>query len=280
MTDLMNSVYEMDAFDLLRGLPDGSVDAVITDPPYLTTALSFDKKAIDWAALITECLRVVKPTGAVVLFAAMRTAVAMISAAPKYYRYDWVWIKTIATGFPNAPLQPLRGHEHILVWSTSAAINGAQIKRHKPMCYNPVKSKGASYVKFNRKGTKHGGGMYRASATNKDTMAISNGERYPTSVVHVPNPNHASMHPTQKPLDLMTYLVKTYTLAGEIVIDPFAGSGTTLRAAQLLGRRYIGCDLSAEYVDIARRRLAEPFTLPMFAEDETEIDALAQTELF
>jgi len=279
MTDF-DSVYEMDAFDLLRGLPDGSVDAVITDPPYLTTQLSFDKLAIDWAALITECLRVVKPTGAVVLFAAMRTAVAMISAAPKYYRYDWVWTKTMVTGFPNAPLQPLRAHEHILVWSIGVAINGAQVKRHKPMCYNPVKSKGESYNKFSRKGTKHGGGIYRASATNKETIGISNGEYYPTSAVHVPNPNNGSLHPTQKPLDLMTYLVKTYTLAGEVIVDPFAGSGTTLRAAQLLGRRYIGCDLSAEYVDIARRRLAEPFTLPMFAEDETDIDALAQTELF
>jgi len=275
MTDF-DSVYVMDAFDLLRGLPDGSVDAVITDPPYLTTGLAFEKKAIDWAALITECLRVVKPTGAVVLFAAMRTAVAMISAAPKYYRYDWVWAKTRVMGFPNAKFQPMRNHEHILIFSQRSAAGGAHTNQ---MVYFPVKSKGASYVKFSRKGSNRGGGVYRASATNKDTMAISNGERYPTSVVHIPNPNNGSLHPTQKPLDLMTYLVKTYTLAGEIVIDPFAGSGTTLRAAQLLGRRYIGCDLSAEYVDIARRRLAEPFTLPMFAEDETGIDALAQTEL-
>ena len=278
MTDF-DSVYEMDAFDLLRGLPDGSVDAVITDPPYLTTQLSFDKLAIDWAALITECLRVVKPTGAVVLFAAMRTAVAMISAAPKYYRYDWVWTKTKPTGFPSAPLQPLRAHEHILVWSTGVAINGFIAQQHKPMCYNPVMGKGAPYLKFNRKGSNRGGGMYSASATDNDTTSISNGERYPTSVVHYPNPNNGSLHPTQKPLDLMTYLVKTYTLAGEVIVDPFAGSGTTLRAAQLLGRRYIGCDLSAEYVDIARRRLAEPFTLPMFAEDETDIDALAQMGL-
>jgi site-specific DNA-methyltransferase (adenine-specific) len=244
----LNTIAQADAFDYLAALPDGSVDAIVTDPPYLTTALAFDQQDIDWARLIGECLRVVKPSGAVVMFAAMRTAVAMISAAPKYYRYDWVWAKTGVTGFLDAKRKPLRQHEHVLVWSVGAAR------------YFPVMGKGEAYVVKRARGS---AGHYNGNMRFGNSY---NAERYPTSVLSVPTAQD-DKHPTQKPLDLMAYLVRTYTRAGEVVLDPFLGSGTTAVAARNLGRRYLGCDLSAEYLDIARRRLAEPFTPPLFADE-------------
>ncbi len=245
----LDTIAQADAFDYLAALPDGSVDAVLTDPPYLTTALAFDQQTIDWARLIGECLRVVKPSGAVVMFAAMRTAVAMISAAPKYYRYDWVWVKTGVTGFLDAKRKPLRQHEHVLVWSVRAAR------------YFPVMGVGEAYSVNRGGGAGHYNGNNRVSATYGE-------ERYPTSILNFKTSDiYNSQHPTQKPLDLMAYLIRTYTRAGEVVLDPFLGSGTTAVAARNLGRRYLGCDLSAEYLDIAHARLAEPYTLPMFADE-------------
>jgi site-specific DNA-methyltransferase (adenine-specific) len=260
----LDTVAQADAFDYLAALPDRSVHAVITDPPYLTTALGFDQQTIDWARLISECLRVTIEGGAVVMFAAMRTAVAMIAAAPKYYRYEWIWVKSMPTGHPNAPLQPMRKHEYVLVWSTGEVVNGITQNRLK-IRYYPVLSRGNTKLPTSQQNlpSKH----YNGGVNKKTTRGIAPDQRYPTSVLEFAAGNYNSLHPTQKPLDLMTYLVRTYTQAGEVVLDPFLGSGTTAVAARNLNRRYLGCDLSAEYLDICKKRLAEPFTPPMFADD-------------
>jgi site-specific DNA-methyltransferase (adenine-specific) len=257
----LDTVARADAFEYLAALPDRSVHAVITDPPYLTTALGFDQQTIDWARLISECLRVTIDGGAVVMFAAMRTAAAMIAAAPKHYRYDWVWAKTDVTGFLDAKRKPLRQHEHVLVWSESAAR------------YFPVMGKGKAYRAI---GSEKSGRHYNG---HQQLLIINTGTRYPTSVLNFPA-EQGDGHPTQKPLGLMTYLVRTYTQAGEVVLDPFLGSGTTAVAARNLGRRYLGCDLSAEYIDIARRRLAEPFTPPLFDDEQPDAPEPNQLDLF
>lgn len=233
-----------DALEVMRSLRDESVDAIITDPPYGTTKLAWDE-APTWESFWREAYRVCRPHSPQVMFSAQPFTTDLISTNRTRFRYDLIWSKTMPTGFLDAKVRPLRAHEVILVFS-ERPINGA----HAGPTYNPQKRAGDPYFREHRAGrAPHYSAGKRSSTTNT-------GDRYPTSVVTFSNGNNKNDgHPTQKPVDLMRWLVRTFTDPGHVVLDPFMGSGTTGVAAVEEGRSFVGIELEPEYHAIAARRI-------------------------
>ncbi|GGB84975.1 DNA-methyltransferase [Deinococcus soli (ex Cha et al. 2016)] len=241
--------------DLMRTLPDQSIDALISDPPYGTTALKFDQAKIDWEAWWREVERITKPTTPIVLFAQQPFTTDLIVSNRKMFRYLLVWQKTMPTGFLDANARPLRAHEDILVFAHRGTVGS---NKNRPT-YNPQKVAGEM-----RKKTRQ---AVRADHYS-DTPRIPEGtynDRHPTSVIQFSNHNGVVYgdttdyiaHPTAKPVDLMRWLVATYSNPGDVVLDPFTGSGTTGVACVQLGREFIGMELDATYHALASQRIAE-----------------------
>ena len=239
---MTHTLYHGDCLDILPTLPAQSVDAIIADPPYGTTACKWDS-VIPLDAMWRELKRVIKPRGAVVLFAAQPFTSALVMSNAGWFRYSWVWDKVVKTGHLNARQMPLRRHEDIVVFSP--ASNGGY-------CYNPHMRKGEYRQKG---GTGKNGGVYGSYAVD----VKFNDEYYPDSILQLSKgaQTHENLHPTQKPVDLLRYLVRTYTNAGETVLDFTMGSGTCGVACVMEGRNFIGVELDAGYFDIAKRRIEQ-----------------------
>jgi site-specific DNA-methyltransferase (adenine-specific) len=240
-------VYKADALRFLRWLPDQSVDMILTDMPYGTTACSWDT-VIDLDAWWAEAHRVAKPRAAIVCTGSQPFTSRLVMSNVKRFRYEWVWDKVKISNFANAKKQPLRKHENVLVFSAGA------IK------YYPILTPGSVSKPF---------GRIVASSSVHGNFSENRqvGVGYPQSIIRHMLPNNLTgggLHPTQKPVALFEYLIRTYTRPGDLVVDPFVGSGTTALAARNTGRRFLCCDLLLEYVQIARRRLAQPYTPDMF----------------
>ncbi|MHA0043491.1 DNA-methyltransferase [Deinococcus sp. PEB2-63] len=239
--------------DLMRTLPDQSIDALISDPPYGTTALKFDQTAIDWEAWWVEAKRITKPTAPIVLFAQQPFTTDLIVSNRKMFRYLLVWQKTMPTGFLDANARPLRAHEDILVFAHGGTVGS---NKNKPT-YNPQKTPGEGY-------SRNRGGVADHYASTERSSGNYEG-RHPTSVLTLSNHNGALWgktedvvkHPTAKPIPIMRWLVATYSNPGDTVLDPFAGSGTTGVACVQLGREFIGVELDATYHALASQRIAE-----------------------
>ena len=232
------------ALDVLAELPTGSVPAIITDPPYGNTNLAFDQEPIDWTAHWVELRRVLSPTGVIVMFTGDLFTVDQIMRARDIYSYRLVWEKTRSTGFLDANLRPLRTHEDVLIFAP----------RLKASTYNPQKRPAERYtsptVRRAPKGDTHWG-----ADKNKGEWA-DDGTRHPTSVLRFPSiRSQDTVHPTQKPVDLMKWLVASYSKPGDVVLDPFMGSGSTGVACLSLGRRFLGCELDPAYFAVATRRI-------------------------
>lgn len=226
-----------DAMELLHSLPDKSVDATITDPPYGTTDLDWDA-APDWSALMAELLRVTK--GAVCVFSQMPVAVDVVNAARKFFRYQWVWRKSLVLGFLDANRKPMRVHELVLVFG-----------EHLPP-YHPQLTKGEPYVRTHEANRTKAYGEHRFSITENE------GTRNPVDVLEVPN--ERGPHHTQKPTELIRYLVRTYTDRGGVVLDPYAGSGTAGVACALEDRRFVGSELDDAIYSQAIERVMFAFS--------------------
>lgn len=237
-------VYNVDALTLLRAMPDNSVDAIVTDMPYGTTACSWDTPVPfdGWWQAVKHAL---KPRGVMVTTASQPFTSALVMSNPKWFRCEWIARKPAGTGYLNANRQPMKNHENVLVFA--AGEHG----------YTPQMRSGKPY-----RATSGAVGGFVRDKTVGGYLTVNDGERYPLSVIDFKW--EQGLHPTQKPVALFDYLIRTYTQAGALVVDPFAGSGTTLIAARNLNRRYIGGDITPEYVDIARQRLSEPYTPNMF----------------
>lgn len=244
MTLPLNQILLGDCLEVMKTLPDGCVDALITDPPYSNTDLKWDKK-IDLAAFWVEANRVCKENATMAIFAVQPFTTDVIVSNRKAFRYDLVWQKTSPVGFLDANLRQLRAHETILVFCRK--YRGAKCK--KLYTYNPQKTKGTPY-KTNGTGVV---GHYIKPRIN----TVNTGERFPTSVLTYSNRTGGkSLHPTQKPLDLLQNLVRTYTNPSDLILDPYAGSGSTCHAALLENRNYIGVELDADYHTVAAQRIA------------------------
>lgn len=231
-------LFQGDCLELMKDIPDGSVDCVITEPPYGTTNCKWDK-APDLKLFFEQAFKVLKENGALISFSQLPFAVDIVNACRKYFRYEIIWHKTKAVGFLNANKMPLRAHENILVFYRKLPV------------YNPQKTKGIPYK------TKSGTPTDLYSPQNPCETNNITGDRHPHDVLVFKASNHNSLHPTQKPVELMEWLVKTYTNPGDTVLDCFMGSGTTGVACVRNGRKFIGMDLQEKYFEIAKNRLED-----------------------
>jgi len=232
-----------DCLDVMQGIPDGSVDMVMTDPPYGTTACKWDS-VIPFEPMWAQLKRIVKPNGAIVLMASQPFTSALIMSNVGMFRYQWIWEKNKATGHLNAKKRPLVSHEDVVVFSKAPTNYFPQGLVEKE---TPSISKGDR----GRKGVGSSGDCY--GAATKD--AVQTHGNYPRSVIQFPVDMKAEFHPTQKPVALMEYLIRTYTNPGETVLDFTMGSGTTGVASANTERRFIGIEMDADYFAIAQARV-------------------------
>ena len=233
-------LYCGDCLDVMKEIEDKSVDMVLCDLPFGTTRNAWDT-VIPLDQLWEQYERVIKDNGAIVLFAQTPFDKVLGTSNLKLLRYEWIWDKKLATGHLNAKKMPLKRHENILVFYK------------KLPTYNPVFTKGEPYDKGHPK--------CKSSNYGKQTMfhnVNSEGKRYPASIVEFSNANRNNrVHPTQKPVELLEYLIKTYTHEGELVLDNCMGSGSTGVACVNTNRKYIGIELDENYFEIAKNRIAE-----------------------
>jgi site-specific DNA-methyltransferase (adenine-specific) len=232
-------LFNADCLDSMATLPAGSVDLVLTDPPYGTTACKWDS-IIPLEPMWEQLKRLTKKNGAIVLTASQPFTTTLISSNMKMFKYCWVWEKDIATNFLNAKKQPLRKHEDVLVF---------YIKQ--PM-YSPQFTEGKPYDVTDSKRT-FGSQTGDLSVTKGGHRSVSDGKRYPLSIQKINT--EKGLHPTQKPVKLMEYLIKTYTNEGETVLDFTMGSGTTGVACKNLNRNFIGIEKDEKYFEIAKARI-------------------------
>jgi DNA modification methylase len=223
-------------------ISDGSIDMVMTDPPYGTTVCKWDS-VIPLDDMWAQLKRVAKPNCAIVLMAAQPFTSVLISSNYQMFKYDWVWRKPKGTGHLNAKKQPMRDKEDIAVFYS------------KQCTYNPQKTRGEPYK--DKAGKDHS----KATSMTDSYGAYTNkredncGFRYPKQVQDFPVVERGTLHPTQKPVALMEYLIKTYTNEGATVLDFAMGSGTTGVACKNLNRNFIGIELDEEYYSIAQQRI-------------------------
>lgn len=225
--------------EIMPLIPDKSIDMILCDLPYGTTACSWDI-VIPFAPLWEQYERIIKDNGAIVLFGAEPFSSYLRLSNLKLFKYDWIWDKIKGTGFLNAKKQPMRSHEIMSVF-------------YKNQClYNPQKTKGhknkVSYRSKNLQTDVYGD-------MNRNYLYEST-ERYPRSIQEFStDTQNSSLHPTQKPVGLCEYLIKTYTNKGAIVLDNCIGSGTTAIACIKTGRDYIGIEKNEIYYNIAVERI-------------------------
>jgi site-specific DNA-methyltransferase (adenine-specific) len=237
----MIDLIKGDCLEAMKAIESGSVDAIITDPPYGTTACKWDS-VIDFELMWEQLNRIIKPNGAIVLFGSEPFSSALRMSNIKNYRYDLIWNKIRAAGFLNANRMPLKQHENISLFYK------------KLPTYNPQKYIDKPYdkTKYNGKDMKENVLGSYVSKSSKN-----NGERFPKSILKFSQnwSRQQQIHPTQKPIALMEYLIKTYTNENETVLDFTMGSGSTGVAAKNLNRNFIGIELDDEYFDIATKRI-------------------------
>ena len=223
-----------DCLELMKTIPDGSVDMVLTDPPYGTTRCKWDS-VIPFEPMWEHLKRVTKKSGAIVMMASQPFTSALVMSNVRMFKYEWAWQKEAGTGLLNAKRQPLRDHEQVVVFYK------------KPPTYNPQWGVGKPYKQKK-------GGETDCYDNSGEVVTESDGRRYPKTVLKFPR-DKGKVHPTQKPVALMEYLIKTYTNEGETVLDFTMGSGTTGVAAKSLGRDFIGIELDENYFQIAKERI-------------------------
>ena len=249
ISPILNKLYQGDCLECMKEIPDESIDMILCDLPYGTTQNKWDS-IIPLEQLWSEYNRIIKPNGAIVLTSQGVFTAQLILSQSKLFKYKWVWEKSKPTNFLNAKKQPLRKHEDVCVFYK------------KQPTYNPQMTEGEPYNKGLRKN--------QLSGSYGDFQPVhvqSDGERYPVDIVYVKTAESEGevVHPTQKPVALGRYLIKTYTNPGDIVLDNTFGSGSFLVAALLEGRNFIGIEKNEDvalfkkekidYIDVAKRRL-------------------------
>ena len=229
------TLWHGDCLELMKNIPDGSVDLVLTDPPYGTTACKWDS-VIPFEPMWEELNRIIKPNGAICLFGSEPFSSALRMSDVKYFKYDWIWEKEQGANFMLCKYQPYKVHEIVSVFSKST---------HN---YFPQMTDGKPYV--SGKGTSGD-----ITGNVKKIQTKNDGKRYPRSIQKFCTDKNKSKHPTQKPVALLEYLIRTYTNEGETVLDFTMGSGSTGVACVNTNRNFIGIELDEGYFNIAKKRI-------------------------
>jgi len=245
-----------DCLEVMKDIPSGSIDAIITDPPYGTTACKWDS-VIDFDLMWEQLNRIIKPNGAIVLFGSEPFSSALRMSNIKNYKYDWTWQKNKPTGNFIAKIQPMRALEQISVfYMKQPTYNPQKIKRTPEefkACYRKKDSVYSNGEQFG-KGTK--GVLIRKT---KEEQWF----KHPINLINfdLPDGRKGKQHPTQKPVPLMEYLIKTYTNEKETVLDFTMGSGSTMVACQNTNRNGIGIEQDENYFNIAKQRIEDSINL-------------------
>ena len=220
------------------------VNMAFADLPYKETGNKWDKSHIDHVKMFDLLKQLVSDDGAMVFTGTFKFGTTLFNACPELYKYDWVWEKDNGTNVPLVNYQPFRVHEQIFVYGKGRVSNG----KRTPMKYHPQKTKGEPYSTFAGKMGKGWKGGLKRVGTNNDT-----GLRHPKTIQYFTRDK--GLHPTQKPVAMMEYLIKTYTDEGDLVLDFTMGSGTTGVACKNLNRDFIGIELDENYYQIACDRI-------------------------
>jgi len=220
-----------DCLERMKEIPDGSVDMILTDPPYGTTACKWDS-VINLDLMWGQLKRIIKPNGAIVMTASQPFTTTLISSNMKGYCYNWVWNKHFAGNFVQAKRQPLKDHEDVCVFSLSGKMPN----------YYPIKTLRDKPIKKGKNECEFGAVPLRGSCKDKGKVYT---DKNPTTVTSLDFSVRVDrgLHPTQKPVELMEYMIKTYTNEGEVVLDFTMGSGATIKAAINLNRKAIGIEM-------------------------------------
>lgn len=245
MTLAINEIHEGDCLELMKEIPTGSVDMILCDLPYGTTACKWDT-IIPFESLWAQYERIIKDNGAIVLTASQPFTSALIMSNTKKFRHAWVWNKKLAGGALNANVAPLKIHEDVVVFSKKKATYNKQMRVGKPRKEKP------SHIP--------NGDIRQDKSTVLRGYNNEEGLYNPVSIIEFSNGNRNKkdrFHPTQKPVALFEYLIKTYTNEGETVLDNCIGSGTTAIAAINTNRNFIGIEMDSGYVEVSRKRIED-----------------------
>ena len=235
---MTETLLQGDCLELLPTIQDNSIDMILADLPYGMTANQWDS-VIPMDQLWDHYTRILKVGGVVALFGAEPFSSNLRLSNPKWYRYDWYWIKNRGSGFLNAKRMPLKAVETISIFYPRLPL------------YNPQMTAGKPYRTKNHTISNNWGSSYKIG-----WITDNKGTRYPVNAIHF-NKIAKTVHPTQKPVDLLQYLIKTYTNEGMTVLDKCMGSGSTGVTAKQLKRNFIGMELDKKYFEIAKQRIKE-----------------------
>lgn len=236
----INEIYQGDCLELMNGIPDKSIDMILCDLPYGTTQCSWDI-VIPFNKLWLQYERIIKENGAIVLTARQPFTTKLIDSNINLFRQTWVWDKVIGVNFMNAKKMHTQGFEDVCIFYKSLPTYNPQMEEGKPYKDN-------RNIGYRTKTEALGS---RANYIPQDNK----GERYPRGIIRVSARNNAPLHPTQKPVELFEYFIKTYTNEGDLVLDNCIGSGTTAIACINTNRNFIGIELQEEYYKLAINRV-------------------------
>lgn len=245
------NLLQGDCLELMKNIPDGSVDMVLADLPYGITGCKWDT-CIPFDPLWEQYKRVIKSNGVIALFGSEPFSSRLRMSNIKWFKYDWIWHKNTCTGFQHAKNMPLRDYEVVSIFSP-AIMGHKSTLGNRRMPYNPQEIKLVNYERHG--GLTKVGVTFGKRPSHKDKY-IQTAQGYPKAVLNFTN-NEKSFHPTQKPVALLEYLMRTYTNEGETVLDNCMGSGSTGVACVKTGRSFIGMELEPGYFETACKRIAE-----------------------
>lgn len=246
----MLQLYNDDCLKVMPTLPEHSIDLILADLPYAKTHNHWDS-LIPFDSLWEQYNRIIKDHGAIVLFGQTDFSAQLIMSNPKMFRYTLVWDKVRTTGFLNAKRMPLRRHEDILVFYKKLPTYNPQMVEGG----EPSHSRGKRWA--DKGNTQDDGKIYGKYQHDYDAPSTHTNLKYPTSILRFSNKVQGNLHPTQKPVKLLEYLIKTYTNENMTVLDNTMGSGSTGVAAKVLNRSFIGIEQDKHYFEIAKQRIEE-----------------------
>ena len=241
-------LYNDDCFNILKDIPDGSVDFVLTDPPYGTTAIKWDN-ILDFNRMWVELERITKPKANIIFFASQPFTSLLITSNLDWFKYELIWNKNKCGSPGLAKYRPNKVHENIVVFSKESGST-----------YNPIMEEGDAYERKTNNPNGYGTGTNTHGygfGNKKSFGSKNNGTRYPKSILHASRNFSAqqTVHPTQKPTNVLNWLIMTYSNPNDVVLDFTMGSGSTGVSAKLTGRDFIGVELDKKYFDIAKGRI-------------------------